>query len=312
MKAKVIGLQILNAFILGITYAVSKFGLQQMESMQLLSFRFVFATAIIVLGVLSGKMKVDFRMKFHPLLLIYCIQPILYYILEVNALQLLPAAYVSIVLSAAPITMSLFGYMLLSERITMRHFVCLLISTGGVVGINLYGVSANAGLSALGFLYALGALFLNGLGAVFCKIMLQTYSTTTLTCLDMSVKAIAFTAIGLIQTALGGLPLLSFFAPLRELPGILAIAFLGLFPSVVFNIIQYYCLRNTKVSTISVFINLTPVFTVIVGAIFLHEQVGAMVVICLIVVVLGLSAYILEQPSEASKGQANLPVDVVE
>ena len=312
MKSKIIGLQILNALILGVTYAVSKFGLQQMGSMQLLSFRFLFAAGVVAVCILTGRMTVDFSAGFHPLLLLYCAQPVLYYILETSALQRLPSAYVSIVLSAVPISTSFFGWLLLRETIGTKQFFCLLLSTGGVVGINLYGMSASSGLSTAGLLFAAGALLLNGLGSILCKKMLGTYSATTLTAMDMGVKAVAFTAIGLTQAGIfGGGSFVSFFAPLGN-PACLGVAvFLGLFPSVIFNVIQLYCLKSESVSAISVFMNLTPVFTLIVGSLFLRESVGAVELLCLGAVILGLSGYIMAPslPPRAEKTAAKQAVN---
>ena len=136
-KAKLFGLLsgIAAAAIWGGMYVVSKVVLDVIPPFTLLSFRLVLG--ILALGsiiIFRGKMKV-YKKIFWQIIIVGFVGYGISLGFQFTGTKLSTASNGALVTSATPTFVLLFAWMLLGERLTMKRFLALIISTLGVFAV---------------------------------------------------------------------------------------------------------------------------------------------------------------------------------
>ncbi|MBI9088935.1 MAG: DMT family transporter [Desulfobacterium sp.] len=212
-------------------------------------------------------LKTDIR----PLALMVLVEPCLYFIFEAKALGLTTASQAGMITALCPLMVSFAAFFLLGERLTHRNIVGMVISVVGACWLSIAGqasATATAPNPALGnFFEFLAMVCAAGYGILLKQLTNRGYNPLFLTALQAFAGSIFF------------LPAL--FFPSTVMPttiepvSALAVLYLG---SVV-TLGAYGCysfgVSRIPAGQASSFINLIPVFTLIMGMAILNETLNA-------------------------------------
>lgn len=210
--------------------------------------------------------------------LMVLIEPCIYFILEAKALGLTTASQAGMITALCPLMVSFGAFFLLGERLTRKNVAGMVISVVGACWLSVGGqVSATAPNPALGnFFELLAMVCAAGYGILLKKLTNRGYNPLFLTALQAFAGSIFFLPTLFFPSTV--LP--STFEPVSAL----AVLYLG---SVV-TLGAYGC-YSFGVSRISAgqatsFVNLIPVFTLVMGMVVLNETLnGQQAVACILV-----------------------------
>ncbi|WP_205729264.1 DMT family transporter [Ferrimonas aestuarii] len=203
------------------------------------------------------------------------VEPCLYFVLEGMALQYTSAGQAGMVTALSPVMVAVVAFFALGERINKVAALGLTIAIGGVV---LLGSTGEATESApnpmLGNFLELLAMLCAAIFSVCLKVLSKRYSALTLTAYMSAVGAVFFTPLALLK---GGPWFVSSQA-------ISAILFLGAFVTLGAYLLYNYAIAHMPVTRAASFVNLIPVFTLILAYLWLGETLtGIQFVACGIV-----------------------------
>ncbi|SDK33147.1 Permease of the drug/metabolite transporter (DMT) superfamily [Ferrimonas sediminum] len=212
------------------------------------------------------------------LLVMAAVEPSLYFILEGLALQYTSASQAGMVTSLAPLLTAIVAFIVLKERITKVAAVGLCIAIVGVMVLGSSGdVTESAPNPMLGNTLELAAMLCAAIFSVCLKLLSERYSALTLTAYMSAVGAVFFTPLALLK---GG--------PWHfSVEPIVSIVFLGAFVTLGGYLLYNYAIAHMPVSRASMFVNLIPVFTVILAYLILDERLNQTQLMASVVVMLG-------------------------
>ena len=198
------------------------------------------------------------------LILMALFEPCLYFVMEAYALRLTTASQAGMIMAVLPLMVAVFAWLLLKERIRSRTWLGFFLAVGGVLWLSATSeASESAPNPFLGNCLELGA----GLCATGYMITLKRlsprYSPWFLTAIQSWVGSIFF------------LPALVFpwtTYPTRfELLPFLAILYLGVVVTITAYGLYNFGLSRLPAHQASAFINLIPVFAIVLGYLCLGE-----------------------------------------
>ena len=271
----------LMALLFGLSFVATKYALQSIPPFTLVFLRFFIALLLLEMIYLPSRGAKPGRREGWRVFLISLIVPGLYFLAETYGLKLSSATSISLLIGTIPIFASFFGFLILKERIGMGRGAGILISVFGV-GIILTASAAGPSdwqIVQIGNLLGVGAAACAGLYAALGRHLLSRLSPLTLTTYQALSATILF------------LPLAGWEAFNHPWSGfspsaLLAVAYLGLFCSVLAFFLWNYGISRLEASRASVFNNLAPVFTVFGANFLLGERIhpgqiiGGVLVIC--------------------------------
>lgn len=208
---------------------------------------------------------VSFRREDLKYLLFMAVcEPCIYFIFEAKALQLTTASQAGLITPMLPLMVALGAYLVLEETITKRTILGFTIAISGACWLSLSGeASSDAPNPALGnFLEFLAMVAATGY-TLTLKHLSARYSPIFLTAFQSWVGAIFF----------------SFFllSPETDIPSqfpfipTLAVLYLGSFVTLGAYLLYNFGVSKIPANKASAYINLIPVFTVILGYLILGE-----------------------------------------
>ncbi|MCP4116709.1 MAG: DMT family transporter [Desulfobacteraceae bacterium] len=211
-------------------------------------------------------LKEDIR----PLALMVLVEPCLYFIFEAKALELTTASQAGMITALCPLMVSFAAFFFLGERLTHKNVAGMVISVAGACWLSVGGqgsATATAPNPALGnFFEFLAMVCAAGYGILLKQLTNRGYNPLFLTALQAFAGSLFF------------LPAL--FFPSTVLPtafepvSAMAVLYLG---SVV-TLGAYGCysfgVSRIPAGQASSFINLIPVFTLIMGMVVLNETLN--------------------------------------
>ncbi len=210
------------------------------------------------------------RTKIHkgdwkPILFMSLCEPCLYFLFEARALEQTTASQAGMISALLPLMVAVAARVFLKETITLKTLCGFLLAISGAVWMSVSGEpTADAPHPALGnFLEFIAMMCAVGY-IITLKRLSARYSSFLLTAFQALVGSLFyFPILFLPSTAL----------PVRfDLGGTMAVVYLGAFIS--FGAYGLYNLGLSRVpaSQASAFINLIPVFTVLLGWLILNEK----------------------------------------
>ncbi|NLM54665.1 MAG: DMT family transporter [Firmicutes bacterium] len=148
----------ISSCLFGLSFTFSRSALQHVDPMQMLSFRFLLAAALMHALRAVGVIKLDLRSKdIRPLLMLGVIQPVLYFIFETVGISLTSASEASIVGALIPVFTVLFAVIFLKERPTWVQLCFAAVSVAGVLLIAAVEALGEASGNLAGLIILLGA-----------------------------------------------------------------------------------------------------------------------------------------------------------
>jgi len=236
------------------------------------------------------------RRDMAPILFMTLCEPCLYFTFEAKALQYTQAAQAGMITAMLPLMVTAAAAFFLKERMGARSLFGLFLAVVGVVCISLAGKeSAGAPNPLLGnFLEFLAMVSAMGY-IITAKTLGERHSPLFLTAMQAIMGTIFFAPV-------------LFFVPLPDsfpfMPS-LAVVFLAVGVTFAAFVLYNYGVSKVEASRASVFINLIPVFTLVMAWLFLDERLtpgqylGVAVVFCGVF----LSARATPKPNQSLRGE---------
>ncbi len=258
---------LLAAAIWGGMYVVSKLVLNVVPPFTLLSLRLVLG--IVCLGVILG-LTGGTRLRRHQVRSILLVGLLGFGIsigLQFVGTRLTGAANASLVTSASPVFIMLFGVLILGERASRQRGLALLLAFLGVLSVSDPRTAMPWGGSLAGNLALLGAALTWGLYSVLVRQVSQTAGT---------VQVSLFAFLGGLPMAIGMSVVERTRLPLGEVtPLIVAgIFYLGVISTALAMYLWNKSLQLLEAGVVSVLFFAQPVVGVGLGALLLDEQLS--------------------------------------
>ena len=263
-------------------YVVGAVAVRSMSPFDLTFLRWVIAAVpLLVIAQLVEKPRWGAVFRAWPLLVLLGVLGMLgYNLLLYEALNFTTPAGASLINAANPATMALLAVLLTRERLGGRAVLgiavsfagVLLILSGGDIG-TLLALDVNLGQALM-----LGAIVVFSLYSIWGR-LLRSVPPITAT----AAQAVAVLVVMSPFAVVNGVQL-----PTEPEP-LLALLYIGIFPSVGAYVLWNLALRNTAPSVAGIFLNLVTVFTVLLGlflgdAVPLIDLIGGVIVIVGVVV----------------------------
>lgn len=259
----------ISAVIFGFSFLFSKDALDSLSYFQLLGFRFIIAALFLTLLKVVGIIKVDIsRESLKKLVPVALLQPVLYFIFETIGVGYTSASEAGMIISLVTVSIIFFAVILLKERLTKLQWFSIAVSVMGVVFIVFAKLDKEhfIGIAAL-----IAAVIAAGLYNVFSRKVSCSCTPIQTTFVMMWVGAIIFNFIGFSDSIISG-KLSNYFVSLSNPSVLIAIGYLSIISSVAAFFLLNYSLSKIEASKSAVFMNLTPVISVIAGVIFGGED----------------------------------------
>ena len=257
----------------GLAFVAIKEADTELSPVNLALLRWLLASVpFLILFPIIGRPKTKFERKDIPRILAVGLTNVAGYHISLNyAETTLSAGLSALLIAFGPIFIAVLSYFLLSEKISRRVLVGLVLAFSGTAILSTGSVSTSDLSSYRGIFEALITALSYALFAVLGKPLVHKYGSACTTILA-----------GLTGTAMM-LPLLSgsFFAQASALDfyGWTSVLFLSLL-STVFGYLMFYTLVSRgAVTRLSIQLYLIPVVSVIGGALLLSEPVTASVIV---------------------------------
>lgn len=264
------------AVIFGFSFLFTKGALNYLEPFQLLGVRF--ALAALFMSFLAAGRLVTLRIQprdLPELLGIALWQPVLYFVFETYGVKFTSASESGIVIAMVPVAVAVLSKFFLHEKISFGQaaWICLAVAGVALMTLGKPAVSrpeSQTHLTGIGLLF--GAVLAAGFYNVLSRRAAARHAPLDITFVMMWVGAVVFNAAGLLQSQPSGFP--GNYAALRNLPVATGVLYLGLASSVLAFFLLNYALSRLPASRAAVFLNLTPVVSVLAGAIFFQERLS--------------------------------------
>jgi len=282
-RLKINLLMIMTSFFWAGAFIAGKLGVSQFPPFSISFFRFLFATAIIFPLMMKKEknwiLEKEYRFKVFLLGLIGMFG---YHVLFFTALKYTTAINSSLIGSTNPIVTGILSIIFLKEKLGLKRIIAFLIALFGV-GVAILGEDI-LNLSMM-------EVNIGDFIMIFAVICWSSYSVLSKSVLD-KLNPLKVTAYSFLICTIILVPFVIMEKPLTYLPSIningwLAVLYMAIFPSVVGYLIQQIAIKEIGPSSTAVFINLVPVFSIILSVLILKESIGPIKIVGALLVILG-------------------------
>ena len=258
-------LALITAMLLwGSSFVALKLAFQYYDPMVVIFGRMLVGTLCMLLFMGRFRRAQYRKGDIAQLLLLALFEPCLYFTFEATALTYTTAGQAGMITAMLPLMVAVAATLILGERITRRTLLGFVIAVCGAVWLSLGGrASENAPNPMLGnFLEFVAMVCATGY-TIMAKKLSPRYGPLLMTAIQSSVGTLFFFPI--------------MFLPPTTLPtafnwgGVVAILYLGAFVTMGAYFFYNYGISRIPASQASAFVNLIPVFCVLLGRVVLGE-----------------------------------------
>lgn len=271
---------VLICLIWGSTWMVIRIGLETLTPFISAGIRFLAASLIIftILKIKRIRINTD-RISVRLYLMMGFLSFVIPFGLIYWAEQYIPSGLTSVIFGVYPFFAAIFSYVMLeSEKITISKILGTILGFVGIIVI----FSENLSFDFNRHFAAMLAVFTSGMLQAGIAVMIKKYGH------ELNPLAMNFYPMLICGTSLFVLGLI--FENTESLSfnfaAVSSILFLAVFGSVITFTVYYWLLKRTSVILLALTAFITPVVAVIMGFIFLHEQLterhlaGSILVLC--------------------------------
>lgn len=267
---KTYGLMIMSTIFWAGAFIAGKIGVKEFPPFSLAFFRFFFAT-IVIFVIMIGYEKKEWRLKgkeWGPIILLGLIGMFGYHVLFFSALQYTSAINSSMIGATNPLITSILAAFFLNEHFGVKRLGAVLIALSGVIlTITDGNLSVLADFSFnKGDLMMLLAVLCWAVYSVISRKVMHRYSPLILTSYSFLVCLILLFPFVLWERPFVYLPKVTW-------KGWSAVLYMSIFASVIGYLVQQMSIKAIGASKTAAFINLVPVFSIILSALILHEKI---------------------------------------
>lgn len=252
-------------------FIAGKLGVNELSPISLTFFRFFFASIIIFIIMVKYEKK-DWKLKgkdWIPVIITGIVGMVGYHIFFFTALKYTKASNASILAATNPIVTAVLASYFINEKLGIRRIMVLILALIGVIlTITDWNINSLVNLSFnKGDLIMLLAVTCWAVYSVIVKKVMDRYSPLILTTYSFIVCTVVlfpFVIREFLQSSI-------FNVSIR---GWIPVLYMAIFPTVIGYLIQQMAIKEIGASKAAIFINLVPVFSVILSAIILNEELG--------------------------------------
>lgn len=274
-KNKYYGLMIFGTVLWAGAFIAGKLGVGKLSPLLLTYFRMLFAT-IIIFPILINRDKSWKIEKGHIkyVLSTGLVGMIGYHLFFFNALRFTTASKASIINASNPIVTSIFAYLFLKDRISLRQlFYILLAFVGVTLTISDWDLSMLTSMSVnQGDLLMFCGTVCWAAYSIIVKRVMKYFTPLKLTAYTFLGAVVILTPFALVEA------IKTDFSVIGWMP-FAAVLYMAIFPTVMGYTIQQMVIKALGPSTTALFINLVPIFSVIMASVFLKEAFNPMNII---------------------------------
>ena len=248
---------------------------------------------IFILLFLKPLRNIQFRKHdFKYLLFLGFCEPCLYFVFEAIALKNTSASQAGMVTATLPLIVAIPAWFFLKEEMTARKILGFTLAVGGVVLLSIGSdVTENAPNPLFGNFMEFMAMVAASGYIITMRYLSTSYSSLFVTSFQAFIGSIFF-------LPLLALPTTTLPTSFEILP-VLAIIYLGIFVTFGAYGSYNYAISKIPASQATAFINLIPVFTLVMGVLILGDKLTLMQGIAIVIVFLGI--YVSQMKSKTKQ-----------
>lgn len=254
------------------TFLLSRL-LDTIDTMDVLSLRFMISSVFFSLLIITKRIKVNFKeKKLGFLFLTALFEPVLEFLFEACGVAATATVTAGLIVAASPIVNAFVQFAILKEKTNFRQVVSLCCGVGGLLYIVLK-TSVGGEDKPYGVVFLLLAVLC---GAMYCSFSRKTakdenFSATEIACFSSFSGMIAFNGINIVRHMANG-NIGDYFLPLFSIENVAVFLFLGVASSVFAAMISGYVLTKLPPVRVSIFGGISTLVTVALGVVFNHEK----------------------------------------
>ncbi len=260
------------SLIWGFSFMFTKRALDHLDGrlFDLLTYRFVISSAVMLILWAAKAIKIDFRGKdMKGLMVMAILQPGAYFIFETMGIDRVATSEVGLILAMFPIVTTVFGVAFLKEKVTSKHWGFIIFSVIGVVIINGFGYKPGSSTN-LGRLLLMMAVLIGTIYNMLSRKLSTQFTAEERTLAMMVLGAVFFGAISLtnhIKAGTLGMLVTSLIDPSFTF----SIAYLSIGCSLLAFFFVSFSATHLELSRASVLGNTNTLVSVLAGVLILKE-----------------------------------------
>ena len=267
----IVGLMILSTMFWAGAFVAGKFSVGQFSPVTISFFRFLIATSVIF-PIMIRIEKHRWRLGKKDLLTVVFIGfvgMVGYHMFFYTALKYTTAINASVIGAMSPLVMNVVSVFFLKSKLGWKRLGAILLSLTGVILIitnGNIGEFINGGFNPGDFLMMIAVLCWVAYGIMSKKVM-ENYSPLIITAYSFLTAAVILFPFALADLGTG-------YLAKTTLSGWMAILYMAIFPSVIGYLVQQVAFKKLGTGRTMMFINLVPVFSIVLAVIFLGETIS--------------------------------------
>jgi len=281
---KIYGLMIMTTFFWAGAFIAGKFGVKEFSPLALTFYRFFLASIIIFIIMVKYEEK-DWRLKkedWGVVIILGTIGMIGYHILFFSALKYTTSTNSSVIAATNPLITSILAAIFAGEALGIKRMgaICLALS-GVVLTITNWDLTILFNFSLnKGDLLMLGAVVCWASYSVISKRVMPKYSPLILTTYSFIICTVSLLPFVILESPWNYIPTITW-------KGWTSVIYMAIFPTVIGYLIQQMSFKAIGASKTNIFINLVPVFSIILAVLILHEQITILKLASAAIIIIG-------------------------
>lgn len=289
-------LAFIGYFLWGFSFLFSSLAMEEAPPFVMLAHRFSLATVFMLLLVLTGRQRLDFRgRRLGLLLLMGVFEPVLYFVGEAYGILLTTTAFSGVMIATIPLFVLPASALFLREIPTRRQVFWSLVSIAGVVVVALQG-SRDGSVTAGGILFLLLAVVSSVAFTILTRKLSEEFSAFERSFASFAMGTGAFWVLALIQCRKDPAQTLR---PLASGSYWLSLLFLAAVASVICYLLLNQALADAPANRVAIGTNLVTVVSIFAGILFLRERFSWLSLAASAVILVGI--YGVQRGAERSK-----------
>lgn len=260
------------SMIWGFSFMFTKRALVHLDGrlFDLLSYRFVISSVVMLLLWAFRLIKIDFRGKdIKTLVIMSLLQPGIYFIVETMGIARVATSEVGLILAMFPIVTTVFGVAFLNEKVTTKHWGFIIFSVLGVLLINGFGYVPGSSTN-LGRLFLITAVLVGSTFNMLSRKLSTQFSAEERTIAMMLMGAVVFSAISFVNH-IGAGTMSLYISSLLDPAFTFSIFYLSIGCSLLAFFFMSFASTHLEMSKSSVLGNANTLVSVLAGVFILHE-----------------------------------------
>lgn len=282
---QIYALMVLATFFWAGAFIAGKYGVKEFSPLSLTFFRFLIASVLIFMIMVKYENK-NWHLKkgdWKVVIFLGLVGMIGYHILFFGALKFTSSTNASIIAAINPMITSILAAKFAGESLGLKRIGAIFTAlTGVILTITNWnpGIIKNLAFNK-GDILMLGAVICWASYSVVSKRAMPKYSPLILSTYSFIVCTVLLLPFVILEEIKTG------FLTKTTWQGWSSVIYMAIFPTVIGYLIQQISFREIGASKTNIFINLVPVFSIILATIILHEQLTILKLASATIIIIG-------------------------